>query len=86
MHPTSYDMRTISAGVHVNDTANADIDHTQEALVLLLELLLVEDLNCEYALFGNAPAKLSATSLVLACVVFPRTCQSSRSSKGSMSS
>jgi hypothetical protein len=37
--------RTITTHVQVNDIANADVDDAQEALVLLLELLLIKDLD-----------------------------------------
>lgn len=36
---------TIASHLKVNHIANAHIDDTQKALVLLFELLLVEDLN-----------------------------------------
>ena len=49
-------MRTITASIQVDDTANTDIDNTKETLVLLLELLLVKDLNGENALFVGSPA------------------------------
>jgi hypothetical protein len=54
--------RTVTAGVQVDDRAYADIDNSEEALVLLLELLLVEDLHREDALFVDLPALLSAWS------------------------
>jgi hypothetical protein len=38
------------------DRPYADIDDAEEALVLLLELLLVKDLDCEHALFVDPPA------------------------------
>lgn len=46
---------TISAGIKVNNVANANVDDTEEALVLLLELLLVKDLNGEDAVLGCSP-------------------------------
>jgi hypothetical protein len=49
-------LRTITTSVQVDDTANTDIDNTEETLVLLLELLLVKDLNGENALFVGSPA------------------------------
>ena len=50
---------TITTGIKVDYTANAYIDNAQEALVLLLEFLLVEDLHCEDALFGDFPDLIS---------------------------
>jgi hypothetical protein len=35
---------TVAPCIKVDDASDADIDHAQEALVLFLELLLVEDL------------------------------------------
>lgn len=49
-HSTAH---TITAGVKINNAANSNIDDTQEALVLFLELLLVEDLDREDALLGH---------------------------------
>ena len=46
---------TIPARVEVYYRPYADIDDAQEALVLLLELLLVKDLNREDALFVHFP-------------------------------
>lgn len=46
---------TITTGIEVYDRPYADIDDSQEALVLLLELLLVEDLHREHALFVYFP-------------------------------
>ena len=46
---------TVSSRIQVNDAANAHIDNAQKALILLLELLLVEDLDCENALLGDFP-------------------------------
>ena len=48
--------RTITASIQVDDAANTNIDNTEETLVLLLELLLVKDLDCENALFVGSPA------------------------------
>ena len=48
---------TITTGIEVDDTANTDVDHTEEALVLLLELLLVEYLDRQHAILGNSPAR-----------------------------
>jgi hypothetical protein len=49
-------VRTVAARVQVDDAPDAHVDDAQEALVLFLELLLVEDLDCEHAVFGDAPA------------------------------
>jgi hypothetical protein len=46
---------TISANVKVKHAADAHVDHSKETLVLFLELLLVKDLNCQYALIRCAP-------------------------------
>lgn len=51
---------TITAGVEINHAANAHIDNAQEALILLLELLLVEDLDRKNALLGHTPVCPSA--------------------------
>jgi hypothetical protein len=37
---------TIFTGREINHIPYADIDDSQESLILLLELLLVENLNC----------------------------------------
>ena len=46
---------TISTDVQFDDASNPNIDHPQEALVLLLELLLVEDLYSKDAVLGDLP-------------------------------
>lgn len=46
---------TVAAGIEVDDGPYADVDDAEEALVLLLELLLVKDLDCEHALFVDPP-------------------------------
>jgi hypothetical protein len=56
---------TIPARVEVYYRPYADIDDAQEALVLLLELLLVKDLNREDAFFVHSP---------VSCVSVMRTC------------
>ena len=48
---------TISTRIKVDNVPNTNVDDTEEALVLLLELLLVKDLYCEHAVFRNAPAR-----------------------------
>ena len=47
---------TVAPRIEVDDRPYADIDDAEEALVLLLELLLVKDLDCEHALFVDPPA------------------------------
>ena len=47
---------TVAPRIEVDDRSYADIDDAEEALVLLLELLLVKDLDCEHALFVDPPA------------------------------
>ena len=37
--------QTITTSIEVYNVANANIDDSEEALVLLLELLLIKDLN-----------------------------------------
>lgn len=55
---------TITANVQINDISNPDIDNPQEALIFLLELLLVEYLDSQYAIFCGPP-KVVLTSLLL---------------------
>jgi hypothetical protein len=50
---------TISAHVQVNHITNADIDDSQEALILLLEFLLVKDLDRKDAVFRDSPSDMS---------------------------
>ena len=47
---------TITTCVKIDNIANADIDDSKEALVLLLELLLVKDLNGENAVLSGSPS------------------------------
>jgi hypothetical protein len=54
------DVPTVAARVQVNDGPDADVDDAEEALVLLLELLLVEDLDREHALLVDLPGRLLA--------------------------
>jgi hypothetical protein len=70
-------VRTIAARVQVDDAPDAHVDDAQEALVLLLKLLLVEDLDCEHAVFGDAPAG----TLALARACCPRADRSTYMSK-----
>lgn len=46
---------TIFTILKVNHISNADVDHTQETLILLLEFLLVKHLNRKYAILGRVP-------------------------------
>lgn len=46
---------TITASIKVNNAANLDIDNAEEALILLLELLLVKDLNREDGVLIRPP-------------------------------
>jgi hypothetical protein len=48
--------RTVAARVQVDNRAYADVDDAEKALILLLELLLVEDLDRQHALFVDSPA------------------------------
>lgn len=49
---------TISSHIQINDIADADVDHTKEALVLLFELLLIKDLDGENAVFSDSPSPI----------------------------
>ena len=46
---------TISTNIKLYDLTNFYVDHSKEALILLLELLLVEDLDCEDVVFLYFP-------------------------------
>jgi hypothetical protein len=52
--------RTVAARVQVDYRADADVDDAEEALILLLELLLVKDLDREDALLVDLPGRLLA--------------------------
>jgi len=55
---------TISVGTELGyDISNANINDSQESLVLLFELLLVENLNCEDAIFVGATDKCELNDL-----------------------
>ena len=56
-------IHTISANVQIKYAADAHVDHSEEALILFLELLLVKDLNCENTLVGRAPVELVSVLL-----------------------
>ena len=45
---------TISANIKIDDISDPDVDNAQEALILLLKLLLVKDLDREDAIFGDS--------------------------------
>lgn len=45
--------RTVGVQPQFEHVANADIDDAEEALILLLELALVKDLDSEDAVFGD---------------------------------
>ena len=62
---TGQRLDTISSSVEVNHVANADVDHSQEALILLLEFLLVKDLDGEDAVFRRFPANASEIGATL---------------------
>ena len=49
---------TISTHLQIDDIANTDIDHSEESLILLFELLLIEDLNRKNAVFVDSPAPI----------------------------
>lgn len=77
---------TFSTNIKIEHAANADIDDSKKALVLLLELLLIEDLDGEDTLVRCSPIhSFSFWPRMIVRIVF-LTCQSSRSSTGSASS
>lgn len=49
---------TFTAHLQINHVPDADVDYAEKALVLLLELFLVEDLNCEDAIFVDSPLRI----------------------------
>lgn len=49
--------RTICTVGELNDIADANVDDTEKTLILLLELLLVEHLNRQYAVLVCAEVK-----------------------------
>lgn len=51
------DRHTVCTISKLNDIADADVDDAQETLILLLELLLVEDLDRQYAVLVCAEVK-----------------------------
>ena len=46
---------TITAGIEVDDIADSNVDNTKEALISLLEFLLIEDLHREHTIFCDSP-------------------------------
>lgn len=48
-------MFTISIWSKLDHVTDSDVNNTEEALILLLELLLVKDLNGQNAVFGRFP-------------------------------
>lgn len=54
---------TLLIGREVDDISNSYIDDSQESLILLLELLLVKDLNCQDAVLRNTPSIISVGML-----------------------
>lgn len=49
---------TISTRIKVDNIANTNVNDTEEALILLLKLLLVKDLNGKDAVLGRSPVHL----------------------------
>lgn len=56
---TTMSARTIAASVKVDDAADAEIDDSQKALILFLELFLIEYLDGEDALIVCLAARVS---------------------------
>ena len=50
-------MQTVSVGSELDDVADPDVDDAQESLVLLLELLLIEHLHGEDAVFIHSAGR-----------------------------
>ena len=46
---------TIAADIEVDNTSQSHVDNSEEALVLLLKLLLIKYLDRQYTLFGRSP-------------------------------
>ena len=59
MSPKEPTPLTILPGGEVHHISNSNIYDTKEPLILLLELLLVENLNRQYALFRGTPNPVS---------------------------
>jgi hypothetical protein len=54
------EFRTIFAIWKFHHISDSDVYYSQEALILLLELLLIKHLNCEYTVLGCTPRYGSA--------------------------
>lgn len=50
-------IRTIATHLEVDDISDAHVDHTEKALILLLEFLLVENLDGQDAIFVDSPSR-----------------------------
>lgn len=57
------DLLTIAASIKVNNVADTNVDDSEEALILLLEFLLIKYLNGENTVFTRSPSRLSVTDL-----------------------
>nr|POF16483.1 hypothetical protein CFP56_24001 [Quercus suber] len=57
-----YSTRTVAASVQVNYASNAHVDNTKEALILLLEFLLIKNLNGENAFLRDSPEAHSVST------------------------
>ena len=73
---------TISAYFQINHIADADVDDSEKALVLLLELLLIENLYGKYAVFCGFPGP--GVSRCHPWLATKPTCQRLRSNMGSV--
>jgi hypothetical protein len=51
---------TVSTRVEIDDASYAHVDDAEEALVLLLELLLVKYLNRQNTVLGDPPVQVLA--------------------------
>jgi hypothetical protein len=60
---------TITTRVQVDDRPDTDVYDAEEALVLLLELLLVKDLDREHALLVDPPGRGVSVSLRIEAVI-----------------
>jgi len=76
---------TVTASIQVHDASNTHVHNAEEALILLLELLLVEDLDRQDTLLIHSPDNMSVYALFLLRSGMGRTCRSSHSSMGSAS-
>lgn len=62
-------MLTIFIGFEVNKVSDTNVYDAQESLILFLELFLVEYLNCQYAVFSDAPTTELALRFALICTI-----------------